>query len=389
MMHTTVSYTVFKTVRRTATIYYAEWAPDQDAPEAKEYRLYCGVAPYTYCAIVESEADRSDFEVSLRSASKLCASEGDALALACHDLTQPRDGAGRIKSVIEPRTGSEVIYATHNFCDRVTWFGDSARSTDEALRDDGDGLTFTGAHKHWIDMLSGRVLDDDGHVDEQCETTPDDPHGYQVKVYIDGVEATMREPFESTGGDYWVNWDAGKVVFFSSQAGKVVTASYSYEAGSSFYVRPLPGTVLNIESAAADFSSDIVQNDTIVYAVYGFADVFRPDLVANGTIPSGTKIELKRSYYKRYAQILTEAVGAYPTLAANASDPAHVTLPRDEFRRVSRGSRHDRQAVPFRYATVRDLHAAHGMELRVWLKHDREFGGEWATMTFYCTSTRA
>lgn len=390
MMHTTVSYVVFKTVRRKATIYYAEWAPNSEDPSCKAYRLYCGVAPFTYCAMVEDAADCEDFEATMRASAMRCDTEGDALALACRDLTQPRDAEGRVKTVIEPRTGSEVIYATHNFCDKTTWYGQSTRVTDGVLADSGDGLRFTSGNANWIDMVSGRILDDDGVSEEQMELNPSDPHGYLVTVKVNGVIKTAREPFEDAGGDYSIDYDEGTITFFEDQSGKTVTASYNHAAGSVFTIAPLPGTVLSIETAEADFSAPIVMTDTIAYAVFGYADVFAPHLVENGTVPSGTKIELKKARYKRYGQILTEALGAYPTLAKNAATAEHMALRSyPEFRRLTRGSKDDRQAVPFRYGTVRELHAAAGMELRVWLEHDRMFGGEHATLTFYCTSRKA
>ena len=58
---------------------------------------------------------------------------------------------------VEPRVGSEAIYATHNFCDRTTWFGDSVRVNDETLTDSGDGYAFTSSHINWIDMLRNRT----------------------------------------------------------------------------------------------------------------------------------------------------------------------------------------------------------------------------------------
>jgi len=302
-------------------------------------------------------------------------------------VEQPKDSAGIPLTVPEPRKGTEVIYATHNFCDQVSWFGDSIR-VNETLTDSGDGYRFNSAHVNWIDMISGRVLDDDGLRDEQASLNPEDPHGYLVVVKADDVVKDMRVPFETSGGDYEVFWDDGYVVFYESQAGKTINASYSYANGSTFYVKPLPGKILNIEAAEADFSAGLIQNDTIEYAVWGFVDAFAPQLLDSngGPYPSGTKIPIKTGYYKRYTQILREAIGAYPTLTPNAADPNHYPLSYKEFRRVSRGSKTETQSTPFRYATVRDLHSSSGMELRVRLIHNREFDGESATLTFYCTS---
>ncbi len=364
--------------------------------------------------------------------------------------------------VNEPRSGSELIYATHNFCDPVSWFADSERSENETLTDVGDGYSFSSSHLNWIDMISGRVLDDDGLVDEQQTFNPEDPHGYKVTIQVDGYDKVMRVPFEQDGGDYEVYWDDGYVKFFESQAGKVVTASYSYANGSTFYIKPAPGKVIKIEAAEADFSSGLIQNDTIEYSIWGYVDTFAPQYMykrltgyatftnndtsvigtgtefttevtpgqyirledagpesymvvgaiisdteiilaapyagpsgtltvacANeytGVYPSLTKIPLKTGFYKRYTQILREAIGAYPTLSPNAANPEHYNLSIKEFRRISRGSRTETQSTPFRYATVRELKSSQGLELRVRLLHNRAFDGESATITFYCTS---
>lgn len=342
--------------------------------------------------ILSDTSNISDFETNLKSKCISAASPDDAIVLGNIankvPFVTPKDPNGIALTIAEPRTGLEVVYATHNFCDRTSWFGDSARSSDEVLTDSGDGYTFTSAHINWVDMVSGRVLDDDGHVQEQKDLNPSDPHGYSIIVKVDGYDKTAREPFELSGGDYEIFYDDGYVKFFESQAGKTVTASYSYENGSTFYVRPLPGKILSIEAAEADFSSNIVQKDTIEYSVWGYVDVFAPQyLIANGgPYPSGTKIPVKTGLYKRYTQILREAIGAYPTLPANGASPEEMALDYKTFRRISRGSKDDTQSTPFRYATTRDLRHSYGMELRVKLIHDRSFDGESCTLTFYATS---
>jgi hypothetical protein len=95
-----------------------------------------------------------------------------------------------------------------------------------------------------------------------------DPHGYQVVVKVNGVVKTPCPPFSETGGDYWIDWDAGKVVFLSPQTGRTVTASYSYATTNTFYLRPMPGKILAIEDAEADISSDVVMTDDIIYSAW-------------------------------------------------------------------------------------------------------------------------
>ncbi len=175
-----------------------------------------------------------------------------------------------------PRLGSSTVQPTHNFCDRCTWFGDSIRVKNQALTDSGDGLTWTSPDAYWIDMVSGRMHDDEAHSQDQKDENPEDPHGYLVEVKVDGEVKTMREPLEDSGGDYEVVWEDGKVVFFASQSGKTVIASYSKADKSTFRLKPSTGKILTIEDAETDFSEDLVWADGYEYTIYGYVDVFEP-----------------------------------------------------------------------------------------------------------------
>ena len=382
-----VSYNTIKQILTTIPSYYVQQGNGG-------YDLFAiGEVLRIFCKLGSDETSNiSDFETNLKSGCTAVSSPADAIVLGNIannvPFVTPKDANGIALTISEPRTGSEVVYATHNFCDPVSWFGDSIRVNDQVLTDIGDGYSFTSPNVNWIDMISGRVLDDDGLIAEQMAANPSDPHGYQVLVSVDGYAKTMRTPFETTGGDYEVYWDDGYINFFESQSGKSVLASYSYADGSTFYVRPYPDKTLSIEAAEADFSSDIVQNDTIEYSVWGYVDVFAPQyLQANGgPYPPGTKIPIKTGYYKRYTQILREAVGSFPTLSPNGCAPEHMGLSVKDFRRLSRGSNTDTQSTPFRYGTTRDLVSSYGMELRVKLVNNRYFGGSNCTLTFYGVS---
>lgn len=297
------------------------------------------------------------------------------------EIKQPKDSNGIPLMIPEPRTGSEVICTTHNFCDKVTWFGTSERINDEVLTS-SDGYIWNSSGTYWVDMISGRVQDDDGWAEQQKQLNPQDPHGYQVVVKVDNVEKTMREPFLTAGGDYEVYWDDGYIVSFEDWGGKTVTASYSKAVDSTFILQPLPGTILNIEAAEADFTEDVEMYDSIEYNIYGYAAVFAPQL----GLPPGTKIPLKRTVYKRLSQIFNEAIGAYPKIEFLGSDPDHIAMSNKDRRKISRGMASMVQSIPFRYATVRSLQSSYGIELRVKLSHDTVFEGDLASCTFYCTS---
>lgn len=371
-----------------------------------------------------------------------------------------------IKQIVDaPRTGTEVIYTTHNLCDRCSWFEESIRVTGETLVNSGDNLVFTSAHPFWIDMVSGRVQDDDGLVAEQKIRNPGSPHGYEVIGYVDGTRVEMREPFEASGGSYEVLWASGSIRFFSPVTG-TVTFDYSYANGSTFILRPLDGKDLYIEAAEADFTHDVVMTDGVEYNIYGYVEAYAKQYAytpvtgaisftsgstsvtgvgtlftstfqagdytrlesdaaevinvvatvindqsmtlafpyagtsgqsatgrvvksssSTGIYPNGTRIPLQRTRYKRFSNIVQEAIGSHPTvpaIGASATELAEADM--HEFRRCSRGFKKPTQAIPFRYATMRELTSTTGLELRVKTSHDRSFEGESATLTFYCTS---
>ena len=283
------------------------------------------------------------------------------------NLKQAKTQSDGIPKMVQAgRLGSEVIYATHNFCDATTWYSESERATDETLSDSGDGLTFNSANANWVDMTHGKVMDEEAIAAENEPT-----HLYGIVVTVDDVEATQRAPYATSGGDYDVDYATGDVTFYASQAGNVVKASYSYEAGSTWIMRPSGGKQLKIESAEAQFSEDVDMQDTIRFGAWGVADVFAPQLVPS-PIPSGTLIELQATRYMRLDQIIDEALGSYPVIPAMGG--------------AARGNSQARYGFPFRYGAVRVLDSAALMELRVGLEADTAYGGERATATFYCSS---
>lgn len=282
------------------------------------------------------------------------------------ELTSPTNAKDKILLVANaPREGDEVIYATHNLCDRTTWYSQSARSEAEALTDSGDGLTWNSGHTNWINLFCGKVMDEDGLRAEV-------PHGYAITVTVDGVEKTPRECYETTGGDYTVDFVTGSVTFFASQTGKAVLASYSYENGQTWIFGPTTGKVLDVESVEAQFSADVVLNDTLKFSLMGYAAVFAPDAVAGGFLQPTDLVELGSDRYKRITQLIDQALGAFPSIP-----PIGGPI---------QGTQNPVYGFPFRYGTMRRLFSTYGMQLHVTLEHGRPMGGEYATATFYCVS---
>ena len=297
--------------------------------------------------------------------------EAQYVALA-HKVQEAKNSDNLQQFASEPRTGTEVIYATHNYCDPTTWFGDSVRVEDEAATDDGDGLSWSLAHSVVIDLTHGKIFDEDAYILDQQTDNPGSPHGYAVAVTVNGVLKTQRAAFAPSGGDYTVAYGDGKIVFAASQTGNTVLVSYSYENGSTFYIVPDAGTNIDIEKAKSAWSNNFVMNDTVEFQVWGYAAVFAPQL----GLPEGTKIPIQVTAYKTLAQLTAEA-SAFGPFAIPATGG------------TMRGLAQPQHIVEFRYGTIRRLLSAYGIELRVKLENDTPMGGDFTTATFYCVVREA
>lgn len=257
----------------------------------------------------------------------------------------------RLRTSIEPRkTGDQAVIVSHNWCDRCTWYGQSVRVTGETLDDYGDGYRFVSSHPYWIDLSHGRLYRED------IVSTP-----YLPKIYVDGYLATERAPFSDSGGDFAIDYRTGIVTFFSSKTGCAVTASYSYENGSMFIVKPGTGKRLWVERSEVQFSADVVITDSTHFQAWAYNPASPPN-----KIPASSK-----TTYKTAKDYIDEANGVYPTVPAFGGEV--------------RGTPVGHMVFPFNYMTVKELKSSYGVEIRVWLESNKEFGGTFGTATFYCT----
>jgi len=278
------------------------------------------------------------------------------------------------------RVGSDSIRASHDMCHKETWFENSNRVVREHLLDTGDGFTWESENPWWIDTRHGRVHKEHLLLNDQGD------HLYDEIIYVDNVKMDPRPPFcvdWSEGGDYYIEYYTGRVIFRESQYGKDVEATYSYspdEEGSSVWVlEPDEGEVIEINQAEVQFSKDIVMTDDIYYEVYGYVEAFAPSLAVSGggSIPDGTRIQLDYTLYKTLYQLMDEARGAYPLIPAVGG----ATSPHN----FGRGMDNEFLIFPFIYGTVREIKSSLGMQLRCRQLNDIPFEGERATVTFYCT----
>jgi hypothetical protein len=266
------------------------------------------------------------------------------------DPPAPTSPSGVPLVVPEPREGDSLVVVSHNWCDRCTWYGDSERVVGETLTT-SDNLVFSAAHDGWIDLTHGRL-----YAEDKISAL------YKPVVYVDGVPAVERASWADDGDDFVVNYDTGEVLFSNPQSGHTVTADYSYENGSTFYIRPIEGKELHIEKSEVQFSQDVDLRDTIAFQPY----VYYPPLEMK--VPYGDP-----TVYKHVRDFVDEAEGVYPTVPAIGGNSG-------------RGLSQPHVIFPFNYKTIKTLVYSYGAEIRVSLLSHKEFGGEFATASFYCTS---
>lgn len=336
---------------------------------------YAGNKDYLFCCEVPEESF-PDYATNFESGATVIQKQSEVRTaiLGTHipEAKSQPDGAAVV--AIEGRIGKEVIYASHNYCDVETWYSESARVTDESLTDNAG--TWEAVNQNWICICGGKIMDEDAISEDQTIFEPGDPHGYKVKVVVDGTEKTMRLPLETTGGDYTVDYAAGTVTPITEDwTGLSVVCSYSHATTSGWIIRPLPGKALVIVKSEVQFSQNIGMNAAIKMEAFGNVTYFAPTLAVSGggQIPDGTPVPIETTYYRSLDQLIDEAIAAFPLIPALSSG-------------TNRGFSQDRIVFQFFYGAAKGLFDSLGMFIRISLVGDEPFTGERATATFYCNS---
>jgi len=265
------------------------------------------------------------------------------------EVDEPKSASGIALMEPMPREGSSLVVVTHNWCDPTSWYTQSERVDDEELTT-SDDLTFSSAHENWIDLTHGKIYREDLIA-----------ASYVPVVKVDGVVKEERAPWATSGGDYSVDYATGEVTFFESQAGKTVTASYSYANGSLFIIAPAAGKRLWVEYSEVQFSKDIDLKSNTYFQPWAYNPADPPNKIAASDPTT----------YKTLDNYIEEANGTYPAIPAMGG---------------TRGFSQDRLTFPFKYGTVKELKSSLGVEIRVRLEDNVPYGGEYGTATFYCTS---
>jgi hypothetical protein len=276
-------------------------------------------------------------------------------------ISSARNTSGFERIQVDPPDNSRHDVISQNFCDKTTWYMKSVRVEGENLTDSGDHTTYnSGTVRSWVDVTHGKLTGEDLIK-----------NAYVPKVYIDSVEKTENSP-GTTDGDFSIDYDNSSVTFnVALQGTEVVTCDYSYANGSEWIVSPIAGKSFTLTHVEVQFSEDVQPNDTVIFQVYGYVDVFAPHLTPD-PYPSGTKIPIGNpGVYKTMQDFINAAEGAYPSIPAFSSGWRGIPSPVHIFRWAYK----ERGTTKLLYK--------HGMEIRISLENDIVFGGSAGIATFY------
>ena len=276
-----------------------------------------------YSMAKDDKADQQDFENNYKSNG--------------NKIIEPKSANLGAKEVsIHKPEGSSATKVTHDWTDKTTWHQNATKVTDEVLTLD-TGTTYQGANQNWINLVSGKVYEEDV-INSDGE--------YTVEIKVDDV-------VQNNG--YTVDYVNGKITFDSAPGG-TVKATYYYAGSSVWTLKPDLGKMLLIEHSEIQFSKNVVVTDHFYFDVY----VYNPNDLPN-------KMLYKRITYKNERDILNSSNLGY-------------TIPK--FGNLA----NDVIILPFNYVTLQSLKSSQGAELRVSTKNDNAITGEFATATFYVIS---
>lgn len=294
--------------------------------------------------------------------------------IAAHDnvpkqVPDPVTVANIIDVVPHKPTAPKRAYAfSYNWCDKTTWWRGSVRVADKLLGV-GDGVT-----KDFVLEENYPVIElGRGKITNDHNLTVNDE--YNVCAYI-GVatevnELAEREPFEESGGDYWVDYDnpgtAGTMIHFETAPvdGEDITVCYSYcptdtPGHSTWWFGPPAGKKWVIDHIEAQFTADVDLTDTIVYQAW-------VDHPTYGWIPVPGESELRYHSANNFDDYVRGALCELPAWGGTSK----------------RGRTQTGRVIQWDYDSSIVLLSSQAVAVRVWCKHDRAMGGERVTITIY------
>lgn len=273
-------------------------------------------------------------------------------------------GSLKVESV--PRSGSSRTAVSHDFTDPTTWWGDSVRVENETLENPlNDGVVYRSNYKNWIDLTHGKVTQEDNIINDTINWL-NGPFNIVVKVNDEVKQESMDFIVDYRSGEVLFNWKCpqypGVIYGMGPLDGyDVVTASFNYANGSTWYLKPEVGTTLRIVKTEVQFTQDCVIYDSVIFEAWAYNPYDLPNKVP---VP-GTRVT-----YKNLRDFVAEGNDGVGTIRATGG---HI-----------KGLLNNVSVFPFDYVATKDMIGSYGAELRIWLKNSLPIGGEYGTVTAYC-----
>lgn len=296
-------------------------------------------APTVYEVFAVNDVASFVFKVKLTSGTDDCTEFVNDYLSKCNLATAIRPALTTSQNAIKVSPyiaeGTQHTIVSHNFCDRTTWYTQSAAATDETLTPDGAYTVYSSANPYWIDLTHGKVTEEDTLV-----TT------YPITVKLNDVEQTSG---------FTIDYSTGTVTFDSALTDTdVVKASYSYAQGSEVKVIPPSEKIMRIEHTEVQFTQDVTMADGVHFEIW----VYNPYDLPN-------KVMYAKKTYKNVLDLI------------NGGTRGTGYIPKCDL------LNHDVLVFPFKYLTSYDLADSTGAELRIHLTNDTPFVGDFATVTVY------
>lgn len=294
---------------------------------------------------------------------------GSPVTLWSGDAPVPTSNGAPLSATIKP-SSPKVTIITHDWTDRTTWYQQAVRVVAEVAVYNAGGY-WQLANTNAIDTYHGKLTQEDFLKDAGGNS-------YRVSVTRNGAPVVEQDPAYGAGGDYIVDYALGQispVVPGAWDPADAIAATYHHATTSLFTIKPLPGKRLILDFVEVQMGADVVLTDGVSFQPYGFVEVFAPQLMAPPyNIPAGTQIPLGDPLiYKGMKDYQNDAVKSYVAYPA-LGGPGW------------RGLQQPIYVFDWDYVRATTLSSQAGMEIRIVLQHELAFGGNFATVSFYCSS---
>lgn len=238
---------------------------------------------------------------------------------------------------------SSFTLATHDFCDKTTWFTNSVGMVDETLTT-SDDLTYSAVNDFFINVIDAIINRQDLHQDKA------------IVIKVDDVVVTSG---------FTINHRNGEVVFDIAQTNKVVKCSYHYATNSEWIIGPSEGKTMIIEHSEVQFAKDVEINTPLRFEIWAG----NPYYAVEGHPYQGMpKIPYSNIQYNSVRDLINEANLGTGFIPKMGDMPDDILV------------------FPFNYISVKAFKYSQGAELRIRAVNDLELTGSYGTATFYLLS---